>query len=92
MILTEERQSYLGYLIIDGLWKEELVDYNNDELAMRVGKKCVVQFVNEAEQIDVKVCRAIESLKRNVPEGSPEWDVLYQKYLKEEMNRRGLLD
>jgi len=32
--------------------------------------------------------RTIQSLSRKVPEGSREWDVLYRKYVEEEMNRR----
>jgi hypothetical protein len=30
----------------------------------------------------------IQSLSRRVPPGSREWDVLYRKYLEEEMRRQ----
>ncbi len=88
--LSEERQAHLAFVIVDGLWKDDLVDYTNDELAMRVGKKAVVKFAKEMEAVDIKARSMVASLKRNVVEGSPEWDVMYNKYFEEEMNRRGV--
>ncbi len=38
-------------------------------------------------ELDRKVRARIASLRRSVPEGSREWDVLYQQYL-EELSRR----
>ena len=90
MILSEGRQQHLAHLVIDGIWKEDLVDYTDEDRAMRVGKKAVVQFVREMMDVDVKARESVARLKRNVVEGSPEWDVMYRKYYEEEMNRRGI--
>jgi hypothetical protein len=56
---------------------------------MRVAKRAISKFVTEFAEIDSKVRGMVASLKRNVPEGSPEWDVMYNKYFEEEMRRRG---
>lgn len=89
MILSEDRQSHLAHVITDGIWKDDIVDFADDDAAVRIAKKAVVKYVQEAEDLDHKVRGKIASLKRSVIEGSPEWDVMYQKYLEEELNRRG---
>jgi hypothetical protein len=71
------------------LWDDDLVDFTNDEVALRLAKQAVAEFVKEDEQIDVHARQKVSSLKRNVIEGSPEWDILYKKYYEEERNRRG---
>jgi len=52
----------------------------------------IVRIINEElkddEIIDVDVRRKIESQKRDIPEGSEEWDILYRRYYDEEMIRR----
>lgn len=89
MILSEERQTHLAHVIIDGIWNDDLVDYTDEDQAIRLAKKAVARFVAEGEDIDKKVNEKIASLKRGVVAGSPEWDVLYSKYFEEEMVRRG---
>lgn len=89
MILSEERQSHLVHILIDGIWKDDLVDFTDDEKAMRAGNRAMTRFVAECADIDKHVQQKIASLKRGVVEGSPEWDVLYSKYYEEEMQRRG---
>ena len=89
MILSEDRQSHFAHLIVDAWWKDDLVDYTDDDVALRYGKKGVVKFVQLFEAMDQAARNKVASLKRNVMEGSPEWDVMYQKYLEEELQRRG---
>lgn len=88
-MLSEERQSHFAHLIVDGIWNDDLVDYTDDDMAIKVAKRAIVKFVTEFAEIDSKVRGMVATLKRNVPEGSPEWDVMYSKYFEEEMRRRG---
>jgi hypothetical protein len=89
VILSEDRQSLFARLIVDGIWNDDLVDYEDDDTALRVAKKAIAKFVNEYSELDEKVRGSIATLKRNVPEGSPEWDIMYSKYFEEEMKRKG---
>jgi hypothetical protein len=89
MILSEDRQSHLAHMITDKVYDDDLVDFSDDEIALRVAKKAVVEFVKEDEDIDLAAREKVASLKRGVVEGSPEWDVMYKKYYEEERNRRG---
>ena len=89
MIISEDRQSHLAHVITNAIWNEDLVDYTDEDLALRVAKKAIIEFVKEDEEIDRRAREKVTSLKRNVVEGSPEWDVLYKKYYEEERNKRG---
>lgn len=89
-MISEERQSHFAYLITNGLWEEDLVNYTDDKKAMRVSKQSVREFSMNLVRINEKVYQKIQSLKRNIMEGSSEWEVLYSKYFKEEMIRQGL--
>jgi hypothetical protein len=90
VILSEERQTHFTHILVDGIWNDDLVDYSDDDEAMRQAKRGVIKFVQEFTEVDEKVCQTISNLKRNVAEGSPEWDILYSKYFEEEMRRRAL--
>lgn len=88
-MLSEDRQSHFAHIICDGIWNDDLVEYVDEDAAVRMAKKGVVKFVQEYQDIDQKVRTSLQTLKRNVPEGSTEWDVLYSKYFEEELQRRG---
>lgn len=89
MIISEDRQSVLSHLLTDSIWNDDLVDYSDEDLALRVAKQVLAAFVKEDQEIDIKAREKVASLKRNVIEGSPEWDVMYKKYYEEERNKRG---
>lgn len=89
MTLSEDRLAHLARLVVDGIWNDDLVDYSDDDAALRAGKRGLNLFVKDLEDIDKTVRVKVASLKRGVVEGSPEWDVMYGKYFEEEMQRRG---
>ena len=88
MILSEDRQSHWAHVITDALWNDDLVDFTDEDMALRLAKQAVVEFVKEDSQIDSNARQKVSSLKRGVMEGTPEWDVLYRKYYEEERNKK----
>lgn len=90
MIISEDRQMHLAHLLTDSIWEDDLVDYSDEDLALRIAKKAIAEFVREDEEIDTLARSKVASLKRGVVEGSPEWDVMFRKYYEEERKRRGL--
>ncbi|MCB0349964.1 MAG: DUF507 family protein [Bdellovibrionales bacterium] len=88
-MLSEDRQTHFAHMIVDGIWNDDLVEYTNEDMALKIAKRAIAKFVKDYSQIDSKVRGMIEKLKRNVPEGSPEWDVMYSKYFEEELSRHG---
>ncbi|MFN8791848.1 MAG: DUF507 family protein [Bdellovibrionales bacterium] len=89
MILSEDRQSHWAHLLTDQIWHDDLVDYTDEDQALRLAKRAIADFVQEHEAIDQAARQKVASLKRGVLENTPEWDILYRKYYEEERNRRG---
>ncbi len=90
-MISQERQTLFAHLLIDGLWGDMFIDFDEDseESVLREAKSLIGQWVREQGDIDEQVRIKINSLKRNVPERSSEWNVLYNKYYAQEMSRRG---
>ena len=86
--LSENRISHLAHLIIDGLWKEDLADFSNEARALAETKGVLAEFFNPDDRLDEIVRQKIQSLSRPIPPGSREWDVLYRKYLEEELKKQ----
>jgi len=59
-----------------------------EERILRETKRTIAGELKFEDEADEAARRTIQSLSRKVPEGSREWDVLYRKYVEEEMNRR----
>ena len=91
MIISEDRQKLFAHLLIDGLWGDEFIEFDEDseDEVVRQAKRLIHQWVQEQGDIDEEVRRKISSLQRDVPEGSAEWKIMYKKYYSEEMSRRG---
>jgi len=87
-MLSEDRQTHLAHVIIDGLWKDDLVDYTDEDEAIREAKRVVVEYVKHETSVDDTVRQRILSQKKGVLEGSREFDILYKKYYEEEQSKR----
>lgn len=48
------------------------------------------EILTKEEAIDRKSKEKVGSIKRDIPEGSEEWNVLYRRYYDEEMKRYGI--
>jgi uncharacterized protein len=89
MRLTEDRISHLSHLILDMLMQNRNVDaVQPEERVLREIKRTITDELKFEDEADAAARRTIQSLSRRVPEGSREWDVLYRKYVEEELNRR----
>ncbi|MBI5493066.1 MAG: DUF507 family protein [Deltaproteobacteria bacterium] len=89
MRLTEDRISHLAHLVSDGIWKDDLVDFKDDEKALHEIKKVMTDYLKVEDEADTIARDKIRSLSREVPEGSREWDILYKKYFEEEVSKKG---
>ena len=89
MILSEDRQTHIAHVVIDGIWNDDLVEYTNEDEAIREAKRAVIEYVKNEDSVDEAVRNKIQTLKKGVYEGSREWDLMYKKYYDEELTRRG---
>ncbi len=86
MKLSEQRISHLAHLIIDGLWRDDLVDYRDEAEALRTAKQTLQRLLSVDDEVDSLVREKLRRQQKVV--GSREWQILYDKYFREEMEKR----
>ena len=89
MRLSEDRISHISHLVLDGIVRGGLAEPAvAEEKVLREIKRTITEELRFDDDADAAARRTIQSLSRRVPEGSPEWEVLYRKYREEELRRR----
>jgi len=87
--LSEDRISHIAHLISDGIWKDDLVDFKDDDRVLKEIKRVMADYLKVEDDADSAARSKIRSLSRDVPEGSREWEILYRKYFEEETSKKG---
>jgi len=88
----EDRYSDLSHKILDELYEEYLIEYEvNDNQVKNIIFKAFQEYAKAYEEIDDVVYNKLRSQKEEVLPGSSEYEILYERYFKEELNRRGML-
>lgn len=90
MKLSEGRISHIAHMVFNRIYNDDVVDFYDEETGAREIKRAILEFLRFYEEVDGSVRAKIESLKRKIPEGSLEWEVLYQKYFEDEVKKRKL--
>lgn len=89
MALSEEKISHLSHMILQALEREPSVERRGEkDLILRQIKRTLHSELKLDAQIDELVRQKLSSYSRKIVEGSPEWDILYQKTFNEEMKKR----
>jgi hypothetical protein len=91
MRISREKIVRLSHSIMDVLVASDDVEFIEDRDTIR--QKIVTLLTDslrEEEKADAEVRKKITSQKKEILEGSEEWDVLYRKYYTEEMRRMGV--
>ncbi len=90
MRLSDDKITHLTHVILKGLLEKDLIDPLAEEGKIRREiRRSIVQEINIFEELDSKVRNKLQSYSKKIPEGSPEWEVLYQKFFHEEAARKG---
>jgi uncharacterized protein len=91
MRLSREKIVRISHQITDVLVSSDDVEFIEDRDTIR---QQVVQILTatlrEEEKADAEVRKRISSQKREILEGSEEWEVLYRKYYTDELRRMGI--
>ena len=88
MQISEDRISHIAHKIVDKLWRDDLADFPDEALALGAVKEAVTSFFAVAEVVDQAVRKKLASYSQAKVPGSREWEVLYQKFYREEMAKR----
>ena len=91
MRLTREKSNRLSHLITDLLVASNDVEFIEDRDTIRQKVLQIIQdLLKEEEAMDAEVRKKISSQKKEILEGSEEWDVLFKKYYGDELRRMGV--
>lgn len=90
MTVSEDRISHLAHKIIDRLWRDDLADFPDEPRALNSVKESITAYFALAEEVDKVVRQKLASYSQAKVPGSREWDILYQKFYREELDKRKL--
>ncbi|MBI4690792.1 MAG: DUF507 family protein [Nitrospirae bacterium] len=89
-MLSEEKFTHLTHVLLKGLIDRDLVDITEEEGKIRREiKRIIGNELKIGEDMDVAVRKKLLSFSKKLVEGSPEWEVLYKKFFREEEIKRG---
>jgi hypothetical protein len=90
MRLSDDKVSHLTHVILKGLLDKKAVAPLSEESAIRREiKRIIVKELKLAESIDESIHKKLQSYSKKIPEGTPEWEVLYQRFFHEESAKKG---
>ena len=91
MRLTREKVVRISHQLIDLLVQSNEVEFVEDRDTIRQHMvQTMTSVLKEEERVEQEVRKRITSQKKEILEGSEEWDVLFRKYYSEELRRMGI--
>jgi len=91
MRISREKIVRLSHKITEVLVASQDVDFVEDRDTIRQNiVQTLTNTLREEEKVDVEVRKRITSQKKEILEGSEEWEVLYRKYYTDELRRMGI--
>lgn len=84
---SDERISHLAHQVFNDLWRGDLIDVDDEGRALSALKSALTRIVCAEEEVDTLVRDKLNKQKKIV--GSHDWQILYARYHREEMVRRG---
>jgi uncharacterized protein len=88
MHISEDRISHIAHKVVDKLWRDDLADLTDETRALNVVKDAITAFFAIAEEIDQTVRNKLASYSQAKTPGSRDWEILYQKFYREEADRK----
>ena len=90
MMLSDDKILHLSHIIFKGLVEKKLINPVVEESKVRAEiKRSLITELKIGEEIDSTVRKRLQSFSKKIFEGSPEWEIMYKKYFKEEEVKRG---
>ena len=90
MLLSDDKIGHLAHLILREIAPHVVFPDGPDAeaRALREIKRVITAEVRVDVDVDRAVRATLASYSRRIPEGSPEWGVLYEKHFTAEMRKR----
>ncbi|TAL24169.1 MAG: DUF507 family protein [Nitrospirae bacterium] len=90
MMLSEDKVTHLTHVLLKGMMDRDLIALNEEEGAVRREiKRIISNELKVGADMDEAVRKKLQSFSKKMVEGSPEWEVLYKKFFREEEIKKG---
>lgn len=90
MMLSADKISHISHILLKGLLERTLIGPVEDEGKVRTEiKRVITAELKIGEEIDAVTRMKLQSFSKKIVEGSPEWEILYKKFYREEEIKRG---
>ena len=88
MKLSHERCVHLSHLLINAMEDDDGIEFLGDlnDIRLRILNILESELIKE-DEMEEAIRRKIATQRRDLPEGSAEWDLLFRKYLEEEVKK-----
>jgi hypothetical protein len=91
MRLSREKIVRISHQIVDLLVQSDNVEFIEDRDTIRQHVvQTITNVLKEEEKVEVEVRKRITSQKKEILEGTEEWEVLFRKYYADELRRQGI--
>jgi hypothetical protein len=91
MKLSRDKITDISHKLMASFRKAKQVRFRKDQNEVRLEVVRLVSGILQTEERSDKAARdKIRTLKRSVPEGSEEWDLLHRRYYAEELRKLGI--
>ena len=88
MRLSHERCVHLSHLAINALEDDDQVEFLRDPNDIRLKILQILEAeMARQDEIEEGIRRKIQSQRRDLPEGSADWELLFRKYYDDEMKK-----
>lgn len=90
MRISEDKMAHLAARVVDRLWDDDLIDFKMTEGRLKQEVRAILaDDLKVEDEISNEAIARIESYKRDIPYGSDEWKILYDRFFEEIATRRG---
>ena len=89
MKISREKINHISSLIVRDFAKRDELDYKVDLNDIRLDiTRVMTDILQLDDKADAEARRIINTYSKALREGSPEWDIMYQKHFDEYMNKQ----
>lgn len=90
MKLSHEKIVHLAGRCVDRLLDDDLVDFKMSEVRLKSEfQRLLEDDLKIEDEISNEAIARIETYKRDIPYGSDEWHILFERFFREIAERRG---
>jgi hypothetical protein len=88
--LSDDKITHLTHVLLKSLLNKNVITPQAEEGDIRREmRRIITHELQINSDIDSVVRNKLFSYSKKIPEGSPEWEVLYQKFFHEEATKKG---